>query len=128
MNRIFLTGVPGSRWSGIAQELESEGGGDDGGDEDVPTEYMFFAIAALMLAFSPFIFLFTAIVSALILGSGKHPVVIGTLHMIFFGAFMVCSVIGTIDLLGQNISIHSDFAGFGFFVAGLAGIALCIKA
>ena len=26
MNRIFLTGVPGSRWSGIAQELESEGG------------------------------------------------------------------------------------------------------
>ena len=26
MNRIFLTGVPGSRWSGIAQEIESEGG------------------------------------------------------------------------------------------------------
>ena len=26
MNRVFLTGVPGSRWSGIAQELESEGG------------------------------------------------------------------------------------------------------
>ena len=25
MNRIFLTGVPGSRWSGIAQEIESEG-------------------------------------------------------------------------------------------------------
>ena len=28
MNRIFLTGVPGSRWSGIAQEIESEGGFD----------------------------------------------------------------------------------------------------
>ena len=28
MNRIFLTGVPGSRWSGIAQEIESEGGYD----------------------------------------------------------------------------------------------------
>ena len=26
MNRIFFTGVPGSRWSGIAQEIESEGG------------------------------------------------------------------------------------------------------
>ena len=25
MNRIFLTGVPGSRWSGIAQEIEREG-------------------------------------------------------------------------------------------------------
>ena len=25
MNRIFLTGVPGSRWSGIAQEIEKEG-------------------------------------------------------------------------------------------------------
>ena len=24
MNRIFLTGVPGSRWSGIAQEIETE--------------------------------------------------------------------------------------------------------
>ena len=28
MNRIFFTGVPGSRWSGIAQEIESEGGYD----------------------------------------------------------------------------------------------------
>ena len=28
MNRIFLTGVPGSRWSGIAQELENEGNYD----------------------------------------------------------------------------------------------------
>ena len=28
MNRVFLTGVPGSRWSGIAQEIESEGGYD----------------------------------------------------------------------------------------------------
>lgn len=27
-NRIFFTGVPGSRWSGIAQEIESQGGFD----------------------------------------------------------------------------------------------------
>ncbi len=113
----------------IMEDIESEGGGDDGSDEDVPTEYVFFGIAALMLAFSPFVFLFTAIISALILGAGKHPVVIGTLHMIFIGAFMICSVLGTIDLgFGDKVSIHSDLAGFGFFVAGLAGIALCIKA
>lgn len=28
MKRIFFTGAPGSRWSGIAQELESNGGFD----------------------------------------------------------------------------------------------------
>ncbi len=113
----------------IIDDMESEGGDDGGDGEDVNDEWMFFFIAAFLLAISPFIFLFTALISALLLAAGKHPVVIGTLHMVFFGAFMICSVIGTIDLgFGEKVSIHSDLAGFGFFIAGLSGIALCIKA
>jgi len=120
-----LMGEVADLMSEFEEDTSSDG---EGGNEDVPTEFMFFGIAVLILAFSPFIFLFSAILSAALLGMGKHPVVIGALHLFVFGAFMVCSIIGTIDEGGLSFSVHGDIAGFGFFFAGLAGIGLCIKA
>jgi len=133
----FVDAGPGFELSGfelmeeVAEIMEDyEGDGSDGGgdDDDLPAEYTFFGIATLMLAFSPFVFLFSAILSAILMGLKKHPVVIGALHMTYFGIFMICSVIGTIDFGSESITVHGDLAGVGFFLAGLSGIALCIKA
>lgn len=110
---------------------ESSDNSDGGGDADVPLEVKCFAIAIMMLALSPLFFGFTGIVSALMLLTKNHPSSIGGLHLFFLIAFVVISIIGTIDtgfLFGGDVSVHEDIAGIGFFLAGGAGIALCIKA
>ena len=115
----------------IESAAESDGSSRDGGGLDVddfPEEWIFFGIATLMLMFSPFVYLLFAAVSTLMLILKKHTVAIGVMHLVFFGVFLICSLIGTVNELGLTISVHSNLAGWGFFGAGLAGILLCIKA
>lgn len=110
------------------------GSSGDGGSllddiDEIPDEFLLAGIALLMLAFSPIIYLLSAIISTLLLALKKSTVIVGILHLSFLLIFMICSVLGTIDL-GEfgNISIHGDFTGWGFFLSGLAGILLMVKA
>ena len=119
----------------LGEMVEASGESDDseGGDlapeiSDIPEEWVFFGIAALMLIFSPIVYLLLAAVSTALLAFKKHTLVVGIIHLIFLGAFFICSVIGTVEEMGVSISVHSNLTGWGFFGAGLAGILLCIKA
>ena len=115
----------------IESAADSDGSSGDGGGLDVddfPEEWIFFGIATLLLMFSPFVYLLFAAVSTGMLILKKHTLAIGVMHLVFFGVFLICSLIGTVNELGLTISVHSNLAGWGFFGAGLAGILLCIKA
>jgi hypothetical protein len=121
---------------GIISEMgdevgSSDGGGDGGGDDfdlgDIPPEWRFFGIALIMLMFSPIVFLLTGIISVAMLAMKKSPMAVGVLHLVFFGIFLLCSVIGSVDIFGFSLSVHGNVAGWGFFGAGAAGILLCLK-
>ena len=107
----------------------SDGGSlmDDIGE--IPDEFLLAGIAILMLLFSPLIYLLSSIISIILLALKKSPVIVGVLHLSFFIIFMICSVLGTIDF-GEfgSYSVHGDLTGWGFFLSGLAGILLMVKA
>ena len=107
----------------------SDGDGLLDGIGEIPDEFLLAGIAILMLIFSPIIYLLSAIISIILLALKKSPVIVGVLHLSFFIIFMICSVLGTIDL-GEfgSLSVHGDLTGWGFFLSGLAGIFLMIKA
>jgi hypothetical protein len=117
----FLDGMDGS-----------DGGGDDGGDGvgddvDIPMEFMFFGIAAMMVGFGPFIFILSAVISAITLLSGKSPKAMGVLHLSYGVIFLIVAFIGTIDagILG-SWSMY-DLTGFGFYIGAFASGLLFIK-
>ena len=64
--------------------MDSDGSGDGDGDSgDVPVEFVFFGIAMLMLGLSPFIFILSAVISSILLASGKSAKVMGILHLLY---------------------------------------------
>ena len=121
----FLDGMDGS-----------DGGGDDGGDDggdgvgddvDIPMEFMFFGIAAMMVAFGPFVFILSAVISAITLLSGKSPKAMGVLHLSYGVIFLIVAFIGTIDfgILG-SWSMY-DLTGVGFYIGAFASGLLFVK-
>jgi len=109
--------------------MDSSEGGDDDDDEsssDFETEETFFAIALIMLFAAPFVFLFSVIAGGISLSMKKHPIVIGVIHILFFVAFWFCTLMGSIDV-GEELTVHSNFTGFGMFICGFAGIGLLIR-
>jgi hypothetical protein len=104
-----------------------EGSGDGGADADVPMEFMFFGIAAMMVGFGPFIFILSAVISAITLLSGKSPKAMGVLHLSYGVIFLIVAFIGTIDagILG-SWSMY-DLTGFGFYIGAFASGLLFIK-
>ena len=121
----FLDGMDGS-----------DGGGDDGGDDggdgvgddvDIPMEFMFFGIAAMMVAFGPFVFILSAVISAITLLSGKSPKAMGVLHLSYGVIFLIVAFIGTIDAgLFGSWSMY-DLTGFGFYIGAFASGLLFVK-
>ena len=104
-----------------------EGSGDGGADADVPMEFMFFGIAAMMVGFGPFIFILSAVISAITLLSGKSPKAMGVLHLSYGVIFLIVAFIGTIDagILG-SWSMY-DLTGFGFYMGAFASALLLVK-
>jgi len=105
-----------------------DGGSGDGGDDaDVPMEFMFFGIAAMMVGFGPFIFILSAVISAITLLSGKSPKAMGVLHLSYGVIFLIVAFIGTIDagILG-SWSMY-DLTGFGFYMGAFASALLLVK-
>ena len=119
--------------SDVLDEIDgSDGGGDDGGDGveddvDLPTEIIFFGIAAMMVAFGPFIFICSAIISAILLLSGKSPKAMGVLHLSYGVIFLIVAFIGTIDVgLFGSWSMY-DLTGVGFYIGAFASGLLFVK-
>ena len=105
-----------------------DGGSGDGGDDaDVPMEFMFFGIAAMMVGFGPFIFILSAVISAITLLSGKSPKAMGVLHLSYGVIFLIVAFIGTIDfgILG-SWSMY-DLTGVGFYIGAFASGLLFVK-
>jgi hypothetical protein len=100
-----------------------EAAGEDGGDMG---ELGLIGIAIMLGMFSPVVYLLFAIISGVLLLLKKHPLIVGILHLVYFGAFMVCSVASAESFDGMSIAVH-DFAGIGFYMGSLAGIGLCLK-
>ena len=109
----------------------SDGGGDDfgEGEEELPDDMPMLLLALLMLSLSPIFFSLMALISTFSMLFKSHPTLAGVLHLLYFGGFMLCSVMSGVDagILG-DYSVHGDLAGMGFFIGGFAGILLCIKA
>ena len=109
--------------------LDSEGSGDGDSSEDsadVPTEFVFFGIAMLMVGLSPFVFLISAIVSSIVLASGKSSKVMGILHLGYAIIFLIVAAIGTVDFGLFSFSMY-DFAGFGFYVGAFASALFLVE-
>ncbi len=109
--------------------IDSEGSGDGDSSEDsadVPTEFVFFGIAMMMVVFSPFVFLISAIISSIVLASGKSAKIMGVLHLGYAIIFLIVAAIGTVDFIGISFSMF-DFAGFGFYVGAFASGLLFIE-
>jgi hypothetical protein len=123
--------VSGFEMMGYVGEMAdmSDGGTDGGGGDniDLPIEFVFFGIAALMVGFGPFIFLISAIISAIALASGKSPKAMGILHLLYGVIFLIFAAIGTIDagILG-SWSMY-DLTGFGFYVGAFSSILLMLS-
>jgi len=109
-------------------DSSSDGGSGDGGnDVDLPMEWVFFGIAAMMVAFGPFVFILSAVISAITLLSGKSPKAMGVLHLSYGVIFLIVAFIGTIDAgLFGSWSMY-DLTGFGFYMGAFASALLLVK-
>ena len=117
----------------IAENFEGDDSDDDDGfadddtddddSADVDSDVMALAIAMLMFAFSPLVFLINAIVSGIVLAVGKSPRIIGTLHLTYVIIFVICGLLAPTAL---GVSIF-DFIGFGFYLGAMAGAFLVAK-
>ncbi|MGB1549690.1 MAG: hypothetical protein ACPHA0_04995 [Candidatus Poseidoniaceae archaeon] len=121
-----MMGEVGEVMSDIDSDDSGDGSGDSGDSADVPTEFVFFGIAMLMVGLSPFVFLLSAIISSIVLASGKSPKVMGILHLGYGIIFLIVAAIGTVDFVGISFSMY-DFTGFGFYVGAFASGLLLVE-
>ena len=117
--------VSGFEMIGYMGDL-GEAAGEDGGDAEDMGDLGLIGIAIMLGMFSPVVYLLFAIISGVLLLLKKHPLIVGILHLVYFGLFMVCSVASSESFEGISIAVH-DFAGIGFYLGSLAGIGLCLK-
>jgi len=111
--------------------MSNSGGIDDSGilENDMSGDVPLLLIAFFMLTLGPIFFSLMALFSTFTMLFETHPMLIGILHTLYFGGFMLCSFLSAVDLgfLG-TYSVHGNVTGIGFFVGGIAGILFCIKA
>ena len=111
----------------LGSDESGDGSGDSGDSADLPIEFVFFGIAALMVGLSPFVFLISAIISSIVLGSGKSPKVMGILHLGYAIIFLIVAAIGTIDAGFLGSWSMYDLTGFGFYVGAFASGLLLVE-
>lgn len=99
-------------------------GFDDGSNEgsDMELEEFAFVLAIFLFLASPFFFLFSAIVSSLVLLSRKSPKLMGSLHLGYALLFVICGLLSPTFI---GISIF-DFIGIGFYIGAFASVFLII--
>ena len=91
-------------------------------------ELEWFAIAFVLLLFSPLAYIVFVILSLLSVGLfQKYPILIGFIQLIYLGLFLIASMLGTVDITDDfQLSAHANFAGVGVYVVGLLGIGYLI--
>ena len=99
---------------------------DDGASEsaDISLEEFALAIAVFLFLIIPFFFMFSAIVSIIVLLSKKSPRMMGSLHLGYALLFIVSGLISPSEL---GFSIF-DFIGIGFYLGAFASILVIIDA
>ena len=99
-------------------------GFDDGSNEgsDMELEEFALVLATFLFLASPFFFLFSAIVSSLVLLSRKSPKLMGSLHLGYALLFVICGLLSPTFI---GISIF-DFIGIGFYIGAFASVFLII--
>ena len=122
--------VSGFEMMGAIGEVSTgldESGDGSGESEDLPIEFIFFGIAALMVALSPFVFLISAIVSSIVLSSGKSAKSMGILHLLYSIVYLIVAAIGTIDTgFFGSLSMY-NLVGFGFYVGAFASALFLVE-
>ncbi|MFL2971593.1 MAG: WW domain-containing protein [Candidatus Thalassarchaeaceae archaeon] len=113
-----------------AEEFEDSGSGsaDSGEGVDVPFRYFMLVIGGIMILFSPWFFVLSAIISSVVVFSGqKTPKIMGWIHLGFFITMFLMLAIGETVLdewagdLGFSII---DLLGIGIWLGGLSSIGL----
>ena len=120
--------VTGHEMIGIMGELAGEledvdsddGSSGDVSNDDAESDEIALAIALIMFAFSPLVFLLSAVVSVVILATGSSPRVIGNIHLTYVAIFVICGLLAPTSL---GVSIF-DFIGVGFYLGAMAGALL----
>lgn len=97
----------------------SSGGGGGGGGLAF-NELMLF-VSLIMFGFSPLFYFVTMIVTTVLLATGKRTMSMGILHVSYFLIFLVATVLGSVDLFGESLSVLLILAP-GFYMASLTPI------
>ena len=92
----------------------------------VEDEMVFFALALILLLFTPYIFLITGVIAGVMIAKKQDPKSIAHIHLGLLGVFLILSIIGTHEDYWETITVHGDFTGIGFYLASLSGILLRI--
>tara|TARA_Y100000758_G_scaffold247849_1_gene183885 strand:+ start:102 stop:881 length:780 start_codon:yes stop_codon:yes gene_type:complete len=120
-------GVCDEPWICESGTDENDCGGSSQADvPEVPVRGYMLMIGAVMVMFSPIVFLLSAIVGGITAFSGdRPPKLIGKLHLVYFGTLMLMLMMGgTIldDLIGEFGFSVISVIGVGLWIGGLAGI------
>jgi hypothetical protein len=113
-----------------AEGFEDSGsGGTDSGDGfDLPFRYFMLIIGAMMILFSPWFFILSAIISSVVVFSNqKIPKIMGWIHLGFFVVMFLMLVIGetVLDELDGYLGVSIiDLLGTGIWLGGLSSIGL----
>ncbi len=114
-----MIGLLGDMMGAGFGDLSSDGSGSGSGDSGDTIA----AIGATMFMLSPIFFIFSAIVSALVLLVNKSPRVMGVIHL-SYGAILI--VLGLLMPTGLGFSVF-DFIGFGFYMGAFSSGLLLAK-
>ena len=116
---LDLLGLIGDAIEASSDLGGESGGGGGGGDSGFDFGITMFVIAAAMLVLSPIVYVLSAIIACVLIGTKKNTKVLAILHFGYFGLFLIASVLGAVDLLGEDLSVLG-FVGIGFYVGSLA--------
>lgn len=116
---LDLLGLIGDAIEASSDLGGESGGGGGGGDSGFDFGITMFVIAAAMLVLSPIVYVLSAIIACVLIGTKKSTKVLAILHFGYFGLFLIASVLGAVDLLGEDLSVLG-FVGIGFYVGSLA--------
>ena len=116
---LDLLGLIGEAIEASSDLGGESGGSGGGGGSEFDFGITMFIVAAAMLVLSPIVYVLSAIIACVLIGTKKSTKVLAILHFGYFGLFLIASVLGTFDILDENLSVLG-FVGIGFYVGSLA--------
>lgn len=100
-------------------DIGDDGSGGGGGDADLEFGETMFLVAAALMVFSPIVYILSAIIGAVLISTKTSPKILAIVHIGYFVLFILTATLGSVDLLGEDLSILG-FVGFGFYLGSLS--------